>query len=166
MLKGAQAPFTLPIKTLGSFRLVLSVAQQYNSRVSGITCRCIHLYHICLANPHCRHGKRQALEHPVLGNLGERYGGRLWKVVPSVIGPSWKENNYSDIEFALSYHLQLSHWASVTPASFIEFCMACLWELLRRNFRIIGNIFAIIHGLGVEEYDIFKYTHTTNASCI
>lgn len=31
----------------------------------------VKVYHICFANPHCRHGKRQALERPVLGNLSK-----------------------------------------------------------------------------------------------
>lgn len=31
----------------------------------------VKVYHMCFANPHCRHGKRQALERPVLGNLSK-----------------------------------------------------------------------------------------------
>lgn len=31
----------------------------------------VMVYHICFANPHCRYGKRQALERPVLGNLSK-----------------------------------------------------------------------------------------------
>lgn len=31
----------------------------------------VRIYHICLANPHCRHGKRQAPERPVLRNLSK-----------------------------------------------------------------------------------------------
>lgn len=42
-------------------------------QVDGIACMYVEIkvYHIFFTNPHCRHGKRQALERPVLGNLSK-----------------------------------------------------------------------------------------------
>lgn len=40
----------------------------------------VKVYHICFANRHCRHGKRQALERPVLGNLSKSREGVYKKI--------------------------------------------------------------------------------------
>lgn len=45
----------------------------------------IKIYHICFANHQCRHGKRQTLERPVLGNLSKSREGRYKKIHPGVL---------------------------------------------------------------------------------
>lgn len=44
------------------------------------------IYHICFANPHWRHGKRQALERPVLGNLSKGREAGYKKDSPIITG--------------------------------------------------------------------------------
>lgn len=112
----------------------------------------MQVYHICFSNPHCRHGKRQALEGPVLGNLSKgREAG--YKRLTHIMG-SCSASVGLDFTLIVTNLTVIPSWGIVISVSLLTLCLPWLWARLRRNWKGVGTTLQVKYGL---EYTVLFY---------
>lgn len=123
----------------------------------------VRVYHICFANPNCRHGKRQqalerqALERPVLRNLSKgREAG--YKDSPK-IPDSCCISVGLDFTLIVTNITVIPSWSIVISVSLRGLCLPWLWALFKRNLGdIAGEIWAWIYSGGEKYFQRIYHT--------